>query len=141
LIAHCEHHWTNKQTDGATRDHAAERADQDHRHRHCDATSEQQGLEHIVSQAGDDLIDRKGNRCRERSGAAIAVSVPFLPLLRQDQARLHRLNVPMTLHDAKNDPIARDRLLAGGGKIKVPCLHIQEEGQSRWIGLLATREW
>ena len=22
---------------------------------------------------------------------------------------------------------------AGGGKIKVPCLHIQEEGQSRWL--------
>jgi glutathione S-transferase len=34
---------------------------------------------------------------------------------------------------AKNDPIARDRLLAGGGKLKVPCLHIQEEGQSRWL--------
>jgi glutathione S-transferase len=39
----------------------------------------------------------------------------------------------MTLHDAKNDPVQRDRLLAGGGKVKVPCLHIQEDGQSRWL--------
>jgi glutaredoxin len=46
---------------------------------------------------------------------------------------LRRLNVPMKLHDAKNDPVARDRLLAGGGRVKVPCLHIEEEGQSRWL--------
>lgn len=39
----------------------------------------------------------------------------------------------MTLHDAKNDPVQRERLLAGGGKVKVPCLNIQEEGQSRWL--------
>jgi glutathione S-transferase len=24
-------------------------------------------------------------------------------------------------------------LLAEGGKVKVPCLHIQDEGQSRWL--------
>ena len=46
---------------------------------------------------------------------------------------LHRLNVPMTVLDAKNDPAARERLLAGGGKVKVRCLHIQEENQSRWL--------
>ncbi|MFT0174629.1 glutaredoxin family protein [Paraburkholderia mimosarum] len=55
------------------------------------------------------------------------------PFCVKTRRALHRLNVPMTLHDAKNDPIAPDRLLAGGGKIKVPCLHIQEEGQSRWL--------
>ncbi|CAE6857630.1 hypothetical protein R69927_07346 [Paraburkholderia domus] len=55
------------------------------------------------------------------------------PFCVKTRRALHRLNVPMELHDAKNDPIARDRLLAGGGKIKVPCLHIQEEGQSSWL--------
>ncbi|MGN6230182.1 MAG: glutaredoxin family protein [Trinickia sp.] len=55
------------------------------------------------------------------------------PFCVKTRRALHRLNVPMTLHNAKNDPIARDRLLAGGGKVKVPCLHIQEEGQSRWL--------
>ncbi|MFM0239189.1 hypothetical protein [Paraburkholderia phytofirmans] len=39
----------------------------------------------------------------------------------------------MALHDAKNDPAARDRLLAGGGKFNVPCRHIREEGQSSWL--------
>ncbi len=55
------------------------------------------------------------------------------PFCVKTRRALHRLNVPMTLHDAKNDPVQRERLLAGGGKIKVPCLHIQEEGQSRWL--------
>jgi glutaredoxin len=55
------------------------------------------------------------------------------PFCVKTRRALHRLNVPMTLHDAKNDPVQRERLLAGGGKIKVPCLHIEEEGQSRWL--------
>ena len=55
------------------------------------------------------------------------------PFCVKTRRELHRLNVPMTLHDAKNDPVQRERLLAGGGKIKVPCLHIEEEGQSRWL--------
>jgi glutaredoxin len=55
------------------------------------------------------------------------------PFCVKTRRALHRLNVPMTLHDAKNDSVARQRLLTDGGKIKVPCLHIEEEGQSRWL--------
>jgi glutaredoxin len=55
------------------------------------------------------------------------------PFCVKTRRALRRLNVPMTLHDAKNDPVARNRLLTGGGKVKVPCLHIEEGGQSRWL--------
>ncbi|WP_176057064.1 glutathione S-transferase N-terminal domain-containing protein [Paraburkholderia sp. BCC1876] len=55
------------------------------------------------------------------------------PFCVKTRRALHRLNVPMTLHDVKNDSAQRENLLAGGGKIKVPCLHIQEEDQSRWL--------
>jgi glutaredoxin len=55
------------------------------------------------------------------------------PFCVKTRRALHRLNVPMTMFDAKNDPAARERLAAGGGKVKVPCLHIQEEGESRWL--------
>jgi glutaredoxin len=57
-------------------------------------------------------------------------SCPFCVKTRRT---LHRLNVPMTLHDAKKDPVQRERLRVGGGKVKVPCLLIQEEGESRWL--------
>ncbi|WP_353147217.1 glutathione S-transferase N-terminal domain-containing protein [Pollutimonas bauzanensis] len=55
------------------------------------------------------------------------------PFCVKTRRAIHRLNVPITLHDAKNDPAERDRLLAGGGKVKVPCLHIQDGDQSRWL--------
>ena len=35
------------------------------------------------------------------------------PFCVKTRRALRRLNVPMALHDAQNDPIARDRLLAG----------------------------
>ncbi|MHA5666064.1 glutaredoxin family protein, partial [Pseudomonas aeruginosa] len=46
---------------------------------------------------------------------------------------MHRLNLPMQLKDAMNDPQARQALLEGGGKVKVPCLRIEENGQVRWM--------
>jgi glutaredoxin len=55
------------------------------------------------------------------------------PFCVKTRRALHRLNVPMTLQDVKKDPLARERLLAGGGKVKVPCLLIQEAGQARWL--------
>jgi len=55
------------------------------------------------------------------------------PFCVKTRRTLHRLNVPMTLHDAKNDLVQRERLLAGGGKVKVPCLRIEEKGQTRWL--------
>ncbi len=55
------------------------------------------------------------------------------PFCVKTRRALHKLNVPVTLLDAKNDPRHRERLLADGGKIKVPCLHIQENGESQWL--------
>src|SRR3990167_1992173 len=46
---------------------------------------------------------------------------------------LHKLNVPVALRDAKNDVQARSELEQQGGKIKVPCLRIEENGQSTWL--------
>ncbi|WAI84091.1 MULTISPECIES: glutaredoxin family protein [Achromobacter] len=55
------------------------------------------------------------------------------PFCVKTRRTMHRLNVPVTLHDAKNDPQAREQLLAGGGKVKVPCLRIEEAGGARWM--------
>ncbi|CAN0627391.1 Glutaredoxin domain-containing protein [Burkholderia multivorans] len=91
-------------------------------------------LSDAVSRPRPQRRGAQGQAIVEKEAARLSLyqfhSCPFCVKTRR---ALHRLNVPMTLHDAKNDPIARDRLLAGGGKIKVPCLHIQEEGQSRWL--------
>lgn len=48
--------------------------------------------------------------------------------------QIHRLNLKLSLADAKNDPNAREELLSGGGKLKVPCLKIESsENEVRWM--------
>lgn len=55
------------------------------------------------------------------------------PFCVKTRRTLHRLNVPVSLRDAKNDAKARLELEQQGGKIKVPCLRIVENGQSTWL--------
>lgn len=55
------------------------------------------------------------------------------PFCVKTRRAIHRLNVPIVLRDAKNDPQAREQLLAGGGRVKVPCLRIEEAGSTRWM--------
>jgi glutaredoxin len=55
------------------------------------------------------------------------------PFCVKTRRTLHRLNVPVALKDAKNNEQARQTLLEQGGKIKVPCLRIEENGQTTWM--------
>jgi glutaredoxin len=55
------------------------------------------------------------------------------PFCVKTRRALHRLNVPVALHDAKNNQQDRQALLDGGGKIKVPCLRIAENGKTTWL--------
>ncbi|GAB1849248.1 glutathione S-transferase N-terminal domain-containing protein [Achromobacter xylosoxidans] len=55
------------------------------------------------------------------------------PFCVKTRRAIHRLNVPVALRDAKGDPQARAELQAGGGKVKVPCLRIEEAGGTRWM--------
>lgn len=70
----------------------------------------------------------------ERAAASLALyqfhACPFCVKTRRN---LHRLNVPVALRDAKNDAVRRQELLEQGGKIQVPCLRIEEQGESRWL--------
>ena len=55
------------------------------------------------------------------------------PFCVKTRRTLHKLNVPVTLRDAKNDDQHRQALLEQGGKIQVPCLRIEDNGQSTWL--------
>lgn len=47
--------------------------------------------------------------------------------------RIHALNAPIKLCDAQNDNRKRQELSAEGGRLKVPCLRIEEDGKVRWM--------
>ncbi|QIA02482.1 glutaredoxin family protein [Pseudomonas fluorescens] len=55
------------------------------------------------------------------------------PFCVKTRRSLRRLNVPVALKDAKNNEQDRQTLLEQGGKIKVPCLRIEENGQTTWM--------
>jgi glutaredoxin len=47
---------------------------------------------------------------------------------------LKRHSLAIETRDAKSNPLFREELLKGGGKIKVPCLRIQDEqGKTEWM--------
>lgn len=56
---------------------------------------------------------------------------PFCVKVRRS---LKRLSLPIETRDVKRCETAREELLAGGGKLTVPCLKIVEEtGRTRWM--------
>ncbi|MBT4836873.1 MAG: glutaredoxin [Methylococcales bacterium] len=55
---------------------------------------------------------------------------PFCTRVRRT---LHRLNINISLKDAKNSEKDRSTLLNDGGQIKVPCLRIEDKGQVTWL--------
>jgi len=46
---------------------------------------------------------------------------------------IHRLGLNIELRDALNDPQYRAELIEQGGQRKVPCLRIEENGETRWL--------
>lgn len=72
-------------------------------------------------------------RVEEETAGLALYQFHACPFCVKTRRTLHRLNLPVQLHDAKNDESHRAALLAGGGKVKVPCLRIDENGESRWM--------
>ena len=55
------------------------------------------------------------------------------PFCIKTRRAIHRLNLPIALRDAQNDPEHRAALATDGGKIQVPCLRIDELSGTRWL--------
>nr|WP_194362694.1 glutathione S-transferase N-terminal domain-containing protein [Neptunicella marina] len=55
---------------------------------------------------------------------------PFCVKVRRE---CKRLGINLPLQDAKRDLRVRNELLEQGGKIKVPCLRIEQDNQVRWL--------
>lgn len=89
-----------------------------------------------------DFVTRPGKKQRTaQAQAAVDQSARALTLYQfhacpfcvKTRRSLRRLNVPVALRDAKNNEADRQALLAGGGRIKVPCLRIEEDGKTTWM--------
>jgi glutaredoxin len=89
-----------------------------------------------------DFLTRPGKKQRDpQAQAAVDAAASGLTLYQfhacpfcvKTRRALRRLNVPVALRDAKNNETDRQALLAGGGRVKVPCLRIEENGKTTWM--------
>ena len=55
------------------------------------------------------------------------------PFCVKTRRALHQLNVDIELRDINKDPQHRADLEAGGGRVKVPCLRIENNGEVEWM--------
>ncbi|MDY0936955.1 glutaredoxin family protein [Pseudomonas viridiflava] len=98
------------------------------------------GLGQLV--IGIDFLTRPSKKKRDPAAqAAVNQSAQDLTLYQfhacpfcvKTRRALRRLNVPVALRDAKNNELDRQTLLNEGGKIKVPCLRIEEGDKTFWM--------
>lgn len=47
--------------------------------------------------------------------------------------QIHQLNLPIDTRDIKKIPQFRSELAENGGRVKVPCLRIEENGDVQWM--------
>ena len=55
------------------------------------------------------------------------------PFCIKTRRAIRRLRLPIDLRDAQSDADHRSALRDGGGKVQVPCLLIQGDGEPRWL--------
>ena len=98
------------------------------------------GLGQLV--IGIDFLTRPSKKKRDPAAqAAVNQSAQDLTLYQfhacpfcvKTRRALRRLNVPVALRDAKNNELDRQTLLNEGGRIKVPCLRIEEGNKTVWM--------
>ena len=55
------------------------------------------------------------------------------PFCTKTRRAIHKLNVDIEPRDINKTPEFRQQLEAGGGKVKVPCLRVEESGKVHWL--------
>ncbi|WP_460751410.1 glutathione S-transferase N-terminal domain-containing protein [Marinomonas epiphytica] len=55
------------------------------------------------------------------------------PFCIKTRRALHKMNLPIEKRDASEGSAHRTELLAEGGKVTVPCLRIEQNGEVEWM--------
>jgi len=82
------------------------------------------------------LLDRSDEAQRQVNAAARGLSIYQFyscPYCIKTRRVVRRLNVPIEFRDAQHDLLHRQTLLEQGGKIQVPCLRIDQDGDTTWM--------
>ena len=59
--------------------------------------------------------------------------LPRCPFCIKVRRAMHKLNLPIETRNVHTGSPHRDALQAGGGRVKSPCLRIEENGETQWM--------
>ncbi|HEY9201524.1 MAG TPA: glutathione S-transferase N-terminal domain-containing protein [Gammaproteobacteria bacterium] len=77
--------------------------------------------------------DAQQQACADRATQSLSLYQFYAcPFCLKARRAIKRLNLKIETRDAQKNP-GRSELNAGGGQIKVPCLRIDEAGETRWL--------
>ena len=77
--------------------------------------------------------DEEQNRMNQLAKTVALCQFHGCPFCVKVRRVLHKLNVTIELRDVQNNELFRKELLEGGGRVKVPCLRIENKGNIEWL--------
>jgi len=90
-------------------------------------------LDAIFSPRGIKRSAEEQQRINEKAKQYTLYQFEACPFCVKVRREMKRQSVNIKLYDAKNNPTHRTELAQGGGRIKVPCLRIEKDGDTRWL--------
>ncbi|MGM0905342.1 MAG: glutathione S-transferase N-terminal domain-containing protein [Pseudomonadota bacterium] len=90
-------------------------------------------VEKLTTPKGKDRSEQEQKKVDEACKSLALYQFAACPFCVKVRKEIARLNLNIELRDAKNNDEHRDALLNGGGRVKVPCLRIEEGDKVQWM--------
>ncbi|UJF20040.1 glutathione S-transferase N-terminal domain-containing protein [Vibrio sp. SS-MA-C1-2] len=90
-------------------------------------------LNFVFSPSGVKRSAEAQQQADEKAKSLVLYQFEACPFCVKVRREIKRQSINIELRDAKNDPQARQELEQGGGRVKVPCLRIENAGEVTWM--------
>lgn len=91
-------------------------------------------LDFVTTPKGIERPEAEQAEVDRKTGDLVLYHFRTCPFCIKTRRAIKRLSLKIETRDAQHDMASREELLAGGGKIKVPCLRITGPGgEVRWL--------
>ena len=90
-------------------------------------------VEKLTTPKGQSRSDEEQQKVDEACKSLTLYQFSACPFCVKVRKEIARLNLNIELKDAKNNEQHRQELLDGGGRVKVPCLRIEQGDNVQWM--------
>ncbi|BCL72501.1 putative Glutaredoxin [Vibrio nigripulchritudo SFn27] len=91
------------------------------------------GFNFVFSPKGQERSEAEQQAVNEKTKNLSLYQFDACPFCVKVRRQMKRQSLDIELRDAKNDATHRQDLENGGGRVKVPCLRIDNNGETTWM--------